>query len=257
MKRGKTGLLLLSAALVSAFLGAACSPDQPKANVDSPKQSDPRLALELVHFPTQDGGVIYGDLYGAGERGVVLAHGGRFDKQSWQKQAFVLADAGYHVLAIDFRGYGESKGPGQAEVFSAPLHLDVLAAVQFLRKKGAKRVAVIGASLGGGAAAKAATAAPGAIDRLVLLGATPEGPPEDLKLAKLYIMSRDDASDSGPRLPGLQAHFERAPESKELIVLDGSAHAQFLFETENAGRVMQEILRFLSVESKAGEQSSK
>jgi hypothetical protein len=58
-------------------------------------------------------------------------------------------------------------------------------------------------------------------------------------------MTRDDASGSGPRLPGLQAHFARAPEPKELVVLDGSAHAQFMFETPLADRVMNEILRFL------------
>jgi hypothetical protein len=35
-------------------------------------------AQELVSFPTQDVGVVYADMYGKGERGVVLAHGGRF-----------------------------------------------------------------------------------------------------------------------------------------------------------------------------------
>ncbi|HTF90574.1 MAG TPA: alpha/beta fold hydrolase [Planctomycetota bacterium] len=225
--------------------------------MDNRAQASPRLAPELVHFPTQDDGVIYGDLYGSGERGVVLAHGGRFDKQSWKEQAQALVDAGYQVLAIDFRGYGESKGPGQDDVGSAPLHHDVLGGVQFLRTRGAKSVSVIGGSMGGSASAKAAMAAPGEIDRLILLGATPDGPPEDLKTAKLYIMTRDDSSGSGPRLPGLQAHFARAPEPKELIVLDGSAHAQFMFESENAGRVMQEILRFLSAEGTAGEPRSK
>jgi hypothetical protein len=33
---------------------------------------------------------------------------------------------------------------------------------------------------------------------------------------------------------------------KELIVLDGSAHAQFLFTSEQGERVIDEILRFLS-----------
>ena len=38
-----------------------------------------------------------------------------------------------------------------------------------------------------------------------------------------------------------------APQPKELIVLDGSAHAQFLFQTDQSARVMHEILRFLSM----------
>lgn len=205
------------------------------------------VAQEHVSFPTQDGGLIYADLYGTGGSGVVLADGGRFNKESWSTQARVLEKAGFRVLAIDFRGYGQSKGPGQSDSFSAPLHFDVLAAVRYLRTTGAKTVSIVGGSLGGGAAADASIEAqPDEIDRLVLLGATPTCPPEKLKGRKLYIMARDDANAAGPRLPKLREHYEKAPEPKELIVLDGSAHAQFLFQTEQGARAMHEILRFLS-----------
>ena len=34
--------------------------------------------------------------------------------------------------------------------------------------------------------------------------------------------------------------------SPELVVLEGSAHAQFVFQTDQADRLMREILRFLS-----------
>src|SRR6202011_334140 len=91
-------------------------------------------AQTTVSFPTDDGGVIYSDVYGKGDRGVVLAHGGRFNKESWEKQARRLAAAKFRVLALDFRGYGKSRGPGQSEPMSAPLHLDVLAAVRYLKK---------------------------------------------------------------------------------------------------------------------------
>ena len=204
-------------------------------------------AQEHVSFPTDDGGTIYGDLYGSGERGVVLAHGGRFNKESWARQAQVLASAGFRVLAIDFRGIGQSTGPGQGDIMSAPLYLDVLAAVRYLRKTGAKAVSVVGGSLGGGAAGDASIAAkPGEIDRLVLLGASPNGPAEKLKSPTLFIVARDDANADGPRLPGIRAKYEKAPDPKELIIVDGSAHAQFLFQTDQGERVMREILRFLS-----------
>src|SRR5947209_17283506 len=85
-------------------------------------------AQEHVSFPTEDGGVIYADVYGKGDRGVVLAHGGQFKKESWAKQAQALTAAGFRVLAFDFRGYGQSRGPGQSDVFTAPLQLDVLGA---------------------------------------------------------------------------------------------------------------------------------
>ena len=200
-----------------------------------------------VSFPTDDGGVVYADVYGEGDRGVVLAHGGRFNKESWEKQARTLAAAEFRVLALDFRGYGKSRGPGQSDPMSAPLQLDVLAAVRYLRKTGAKSVSVVGGSMGGGAAGDASIASrPGEIDRLVLLGAAPNGPADKLKSSTLFIVARDDASGDGPRLPGIREQYEKAPEPKKLIILDGSAHAQFLFQTDQGERVMREILRFLS-----------
>ena len=42
-------------------------------------------APEHVSFLTEDGWIIHGDLYGTGDRGIVLAHGGRFEKGSWEK----------------------------------------------------------------------------------------------------------------------------------------------------------------------------
>lgn len=69
-------------------------------------------AQTLVSFLTADSGLIYANLYGKGERGVVLAHGGHFNKESWARQAKQFAAAGFRVLAIDFRGYDQSRGPG-------------------------------------------------------------------------------------------------------------------------------------------------
>lgn len=205
-------------------------------------------AQQRVAFATADSGLIYADLYGEGERAVVLAHGGRFNKESWAQQAKALADTGFRVLALDFRGYGESRGPGQEDVLSAPLHLDVLAAVRYLRKLGAKSVAVVGGSMGGGAAADASIAAEeGEIDRLVLLAAMTIDHPERMKGRKLFIVADNDTTASGkPRLIKIREQFGQAPQPKKLVILEGYAHAQYLFQTEQSERVMGEILRFLS-----------
>src|ERR1700733_10159797 len=90
-----------------------------------------------VSFPTPDGGVVFADVYGKGERGVVLAHGGQFNKESWAKQAQALADAGFRVLAFDFRGYGQSRGP-QSKSGDDEVEYDVLAAVRYLHSTGTK-----------------------------------------------------------------------------------------------------------------------
>ena len=205
------------------------------------------VAPRHVSFPTPDGGVVYADVYGNGERGVVLAHGGQFNKESWEKQAEVLAGAGFRVLAFDFRGYGQSRGPKSKSGFDGVAY-DVLAAVRYLHADGAKTVSVIGASFGGEAAADASILSePGEIDRLVLLAGWTDNPPEKIKGRKLFIVARDD-SDGGHdlRLPHIRGNYEKARDPKELIILEGSAHAQFLFKTDQAERLMQEILRFLT-----------
>ena len=204
------------------------------------------FSQQHVSFPTNDGGIVYADIYGAGERGVVLAHGGRFNKDSWQKQAQQLAGAGFRVLAFDFRGYGQSHGPKSKSGFDG-VEYDVLAAVRYLHDSAAKSVSVIGASFGGSAALDASILSnPGEIDRLILLAAWTDQPPEKIKGRKLFIVARNDSNDDGPRLPKIRQNYEKALEPKELIILDGSAHAQFLFATGQADRLMREILRFLS-----------
>lgn len=199
-------------------------------------------AQDHVSFSTQDGGVVHADLYGTGGRGVVLAHGGRFNKESWEKQARALVAAGFRVLAIDFRGRGQSRGP------DGGLRFDVLAAVRYLRSHGAKSVSIVGGSMGGGAAAEASIESnPGEIDRLVLLAHASIREPERIKGRKLFITARDDPSADGtPRLIKIREQYEKAPQPKELVILDGDAHAQFIFATSHGERLMREILRFLS-----------
>ncbi len=210
-------------------------------------QADPAVAQKTVSFPTADGAILFADLSGSGERAVVLVHGGRFNKESWAPQARTLVANGFEVLAIDLRGYGESHGPGDKDPMGAPLEQDVLAAVRYLHERGATSVSVVGGSMGGAAAGDASIASkPGEIDKLVILGAAPNEPAEKLKSPTLFIVARDDSNGDGLRLPGIRAQYERAPEPKRLIVLDGSAHAQYLFQTDQGERVMQEILHWLS-----------
>jgi pimeloyl-ACP methyl ester carboxylesterase len=163
-------------------------------------------AQQTVSFSTGDGGVIYANVLGKSDKAVVLAHGGRFNKDSWDKQAQTLTAAGFRVLALDFRGYGKSRGPGDSDPMAAPLYLDVLAAVRYLRNAGARSVAVVGGSMGGGAVGDASiNSQPGEIERVVFLAAAPNESADKLKSASLFIVARDDASGDGLRLPGIKA----------------------------------------------------
>jgi len=204
-------------------------------------------AQEHVTIRTPDGATIAADLYGAGVRGVVLAHGGRFSKADWAPQANILAAHGFHVLAFDFRGFGESPAPPPSLQGDAALRFDVLGAVRYLHRHGARTVAVVGASFGGAAAADAsADSAPGEIDRLILLAHGSSDHPELIKGRKLFIVARDDTDGSGTaRLTEMRKDYERVHPPKRFVILKGSAHAQFLFRTDQGERLMREILRFL------------
>ena len=204
---------------------------------------------ERVSFRTQDGWTIHGDLYGTGDRGLVLVHGGRFTRESWRPQIPEFLKAGFRVLAIDMRGFGASKvGPlALATGFGSPL--DVLAAVRFLRARGPMTISIVGGSMGADAAAGASImAAPEEIDRLVLLAGSGGEPAAEVKGRKLFVVTRDDANSAGPRLPSIRKQYEGATGPKELLILDGSAHAQFIFDTPEGPRLLRDILRFLTAQ---------
>lgn len=192
-----------------------------------------------VSFPTSDGGMIDADLYGSGTRGVVFAHGAVFNKQSWAPLAKRIAIHGFRALAIDFRGYGRSRAGKKP----SDLYLDVIAAVHWLHQQGVTEVDVVGGSMGGGASGKAATMVkPGEIDKLVLLSPVPFEHPEHIKAkSTLFIASRLEALE-----PEVERHYQRAPGPKKLVLLNGNAHAQNIFATDEAQKLSDDIVTFLT-----------
>jgi pimeloyl-ACP methyl ester carboxylesterase len=86
----------------------------------------------------------------AGERGapaVILAHGFPNLGYSWRRTIPALADAGYHVLAPDQRGYGGSSRPDAIEAYDiTALTADL---VGLLDDIGAQRAVWVGHDLGG------------------------------------------------------------------------------------------------------------
>lgn len=191
---------------------------------------------------------ISADLYGRGSRGLILAHGGRFGKESWKKQAEVFANHGFLVLALAFRGDRSNPdgtpGSDGSDVENAE---DVVAAVGYLHRIGAKTISAVGGSLGGYAVANAdARSKPRIFDRIVIMGSPGGDAPEKLTGRKLFLVARNDTSGDGLRLPEISSSFARVPEPKRLVVVEGSAHAQFLFGTEQGPKVLDTILRFLT-----------
>ncbi len=176
----------------------------------------------------------------------MLAHGAKYHRDSWAPLARELVERGFRVLAIDFRYEDDPDAPLDAAV--PALERDVLGAVRFLRADGATSVSVVGASLGGFAAGNAAcTCDDGEIERVVLLAHAPIDAPARLKGRKLFVVARDDPGpDGAPRLDRIREQFGAASEPKQLLVLDGSAHAQALFDTDQSRRLTDAIAAFLA-----------
>lgn len=86
----------------------------------------------------------------AGDRGaplVVLAHGFPELAYSWRHQIPALAEAGFHVLAPDQRGYGGSSKPDAIDAYNVvELSADL---VGLLDDAGAERAAIVGHDFGG------------------------------------------------------------------------------------------------------------
>ena len=66
-----------------------------------------------VSLRASDGTRLAATYYSAGEKpgpGILLCHQCNRDRSSWNELAEKLARAGFHVLTVDYRGYGQSGG---------------------------------------------------------------------------------------------------------------------------------------------------
>jgi dienelactone hydrolase len=145
-----------------AILAAACGGGS-KQSV--PKQPPPALGqrcgpdaqgvdAKRVWFRASDGALLDGAEVGDGDVGVVLAHESESDLCPWLPFAKTLADHGYRAFAFDMRGSGSSSPQYAAK--ATRNDLDVVGAAAELRRLGAKKVFIAGASLGGAATLAAA-----------------------------------------------------------------------------------------------------
>jgi dipeptidyl aminopeptidase/acylaminoacyl peptidase len=128
-----------------------------------PVTIDSRDGLPLVSYLTLPVGVEAKDL-----PMVLMVHGGPWARDSWgfDPQAQWLANRGYAVLSVNYRGstgFGKKFLHAGDREWAGKMHDDLIDAVQWAVKKGIadpKRVAIFGGSYGGYAALVGATFTP-------------------------------------------------------------------------------------------------
>jgi uncharacterized protein len=118
---------------------------------------DPRLRTVVFHTPDEVALTgWYGDPSPGAPATIILCHGVPGDKRDMTGLARALMNAGFAVLAFDFRNWGES-GRTAVTLGHREVH-DVLAAVAFARRHGEpqRRIGVVGLSMGAAAGILAA-----------------------------------------------------------------------------------------------------
>jgi dienelactone hydrolase len=204
--------LMLSVLVATVAAGAGASPRATDACITT-----------NARFRAADGIRLEGAVLGQGKTGVVFAHQLAGDRCQWLPFARELTAKGYRALVFDMRGYGSSSG-----LDGTYPDRDVVAAAKELRRRGATRIVLVGASMGGTGVVVAAPGIRPPVSGLVdLSGPTGFGGVNALPAAKklrapaLFVAGRDD----GDYATATRALFRAsASKDKKLLMAPTSWH---------------------------------
>ena len=252
---GCTPLPSSTSAPVAAIASTATIPAAAAAVTPAPTSLPTAAPLDPgrpVTFAASNGVTLSGVLYGQGTQAVIFSNMGDQHPASWAAAAQAAAAAGFLALTYDFRYWVSGKMDTSLMPYVGD---DLSAAAAFVRLQGARQVALVGASMGGVATAKAA-AAIGA-SAVVIIAAPMQVPGVDLSVSpaelqailapKLFVTSENDDTVSPEEL---QAMYVLAVEPKELYIYpDSTAHGTLLFQTHYASDLLERILAFVKTNS--------
>lgn len=221
MRPSATAALAATAALMFGVTGCAGSPAPaagpagthpgagptgpatPALNAVARRCGPPSAPGRLITIHAADGVRLSAVTAGAGPRGVTLVPElGPAGKCGWWPFAADLAAHGFHVLLFDHRCTGESGCP--SGVAGSDLMSDIRGAVSWLHRRGAAKMALMGASQGGSEVLIAATRPPREVTGVAMLSA------DELTLRLARRPYPGTATAAAPRLR-LPALFAVAP----------------------------------------------
>lgn len=124
---------------------------------------------ENSHFVHVDGATIHYQEFGDAARPkLILIHGYTASVYVWHAAAPLLAEDGFHVIAIDLLGFGYSEKPAWFD-YSITSQARLIA--RFMNRLGIGRATLVGSSYGGAVAATLALDYPERVEKLVLVDA--------------------------------------------------------------------------------------
>src|SRR5215213_10351204 len=124
---------------------------------------------ENSHFVSVDGAHVHYQEFGDPSKPtIVLIHGYTASLYVWKTTAPMLADAGFHVIALDLLGFGYSDKPSW---FDYAISSQARIVARFMNRLGIGRATIVGSSYGGAVAATLALDYPERVEKLVLVDA--------------------------------------------------------------------------------------
>ena len=105
---------------------------------------------ELLYIPVATGVELAATSFGKkGDPVVVLMHGAGQTRHSWRKAGLCLAASGWHAIAVDTRGHGDSDWSPDGDYSVDTLVSDLIAIIAHVATGGMQKPVLAGASLGG------------------------------------------------------------------------------------------------------------
>ncbi|KAA0110117.1 alpha/beta hydrolase [Mycolicibacterium sp. P1-5] len=124
---------------------------------------------------------------------ILMLHGGGQNRFSWKNTGQVLADHGFHVIALDARGHGDSDRAPDADYSVDALSADVLKVLEEVGRP----VVLIGASMGGLTSILVAKeAGPDVVTKLVLVDVVPRFEKDGSARIRDFMFSNVDGFDT-------------------------------------------------------------
>lgn len=174
-----------------------------------------------MHVWDGAGGVpIAGDSWGdPSGRLVVLLHGGGQTRHAWKGAGQTLGEAGYHAVAFDARGHGDSGWAGEGN-YGADLMVEDLRRVVASAGDGRPPI-LVGASMGGGTSLVAVGEAKLDTAALVLVDMAPKIDPEGVQRIQDFMSQKPEGFDTLEEVAAAIASYQ--PHRPRPRKLDGLA----------------------------------
>lgn len=180
----------------------------------------PGTPVPMHRWAGHNGVTIAGDTWGDPEgQLVMLLHGGGQTRHAWKGAGETLGESGYHAVAFDARGHGDSDWAATSEEYAPDCMVEDLICVA--TALGSKNPILVGASMGGGTSLLSLGLDKVDAAALVLVDMAPKIEPEGSRKIQEFMNQKPEGFDTLEEVAAAIANYQ--PHRKRPRNLDGLA----------------------------------